>query len=70
MRKRPITGFEAGYIYGAIGGLVGTYAAAGLGDWVIPFVYNAGFAGFRTSVLPWLFFGGLVALEQHVRRRG
>jgi hypothetical protein len=35
-----------------------------LGDWVLPFVYNVGFGGFRASVLGWLFMGGLVALEQ------
>jgi O-antigen ligase len=69
MLGRSLTGFESGYVYAAIGGLVATYAAAGLGDWVIPFVYNAGFAGFRTSILPWLFLGGLVALEQRVNRR-
>jgi hypothetical protein len=35
-----------------------------MGDWVIPFVYNIGMAGFRASVLAWLFMGGLVVIEQ------
>jgi len=35
-----------------------------LADWVLPFVYNIGLAGFRASVLGWLFLGGLVTLEQ------
>ena len=34
-----------------------------LGDWVLPFFYNIGMTGFRSSVLVWLFFGGLVSLE-------
>jgi hypothetical protein len=38
-----------------------------LGDWVLPFVYNIGLAGFRASVLGWLFLGGLVSLEQIAR---
>jgi len=33
-----------------------------LADWFLPFVYNIGFAGFRTSALAWMFLGGLVAL--------
>ncbi len=41
---------------------MGTMVAAVLGDWVLPFVYNVGFNGFRASVLGWLFLGGLVAL--------
>jgi hypothetical protein len=32
----------------------------------LPFVYNIGIAGFRASMLAWLFLGGLVALEQAV----
>jgi hypothetical protein len=35
-----------------------------LGDWVIPFVYNVGLIGFRSSVFGWLFMGGLVVIEQ------
>jgi hypothetical protein len=34
-----------------------------LGDWVLPFVYNVGLAGFRSSMIGWIFLGGLVALE-------
>jgi len=56
-------GFSRAYVFGALGGLAGTIVAGMLGDWVIPFVYNVGFNGFRASVLGWLFLGGLVALE-------
>jgi len=54
--------FEEGYVYGALGGLAGTLVAMMLADWFLPFVYNIGFAGFRTSALAWMFLGGLVAL--------
>lgn len=67
LRGQAGNGFESGYVYGVLGGLVASMAAAALGDWVIPFVYNTGFEGFRTSILFWLFLGGLVALDQ--RRR-
>jgi O-antigen ligase len=59
--------FEEGYVVGTLGGLAATIAAMMLVDWLLPFVYNVGFAGFRTSALPWMFLGGLVALDQ-VRR--
>jgi hypothetical protein len=62
-------GFELGYVYAVLGGLVASVLAGALGDWIIPFVYNAGFEGFRTSVLLWVFLGGLVALEQREARR-
>jgi hypothetical protein len=37
-----------------------------MGDWVLPFFYNVGLSGFRSSMLGWLFLGGLVSLEQMV----
>jgi hypothetical protein len=61
-------GFRAGYVYGALGGLAGTLLAMMLADWFLPFVYNIGFAGFRTSALAWMFLGGLVALDQGHRK--
>lgn len=63
LRGRVPDGFPKAYVNGALGGLVATLVAAMLGDWVLPFVYNIGLAGFRTGVLAWLFLGGLVALE-------
>ena len=64
LRQRVPAGFARAYVYGALGGLAGTLVAGALGDWVLPFFYNIGMAGFRASVLGWLFLGGLVALEQ------
>ena len=69
LRATAQTGFEKAYVFGAIGGLVGTLASGMLGDWVIPFVYNVGFSGFRASLFAWLFLGGLVALERIERER-
>jgi len=67
--KSAPEGFAKGYIYGALGGLAGTLVAAYLVDWVLPFVYNIGMTGFRASVLAWLFLGGVVSIEQIVRRQ-
>jgi len=57
-------GFGRAYVYGVLGGLVGTLVAAALGDWVLPFVYNVGLTGMRASLPGWLFMGGLVALSR------
>jgi len=64
LRKTASEGFPRAYVYGALGGLAGTLAAGMLADWIIPFVYNIGFTGFRASVLGWIFLGGMVALGQ------
>lgn len=70
LRSRVPEGFAQAYVYGALGGLAGMLVAGMLGDWILPFVYNIGFAGFRASVLGWIFLGGLVALEQMTRITG
>jgi len=64
LRKRVPAGFARAYVYGALGALVGMAVAMMLGDWVLPFFYNVGLLGFRSSMLGWLFLGGLVSLEQ------
>ena len=63
MRNTLGDGFARAYVYGVFGGVMGTLAAGMLGDWVLPFVYNIGLAGFRASAFAWLFMGGLVALN-------
>jgi O-antigen ligase len=66
LRKHVPAGFAQAYVYGALGGLAGMAVAGMLGDWVLPFFYNVGLTGFRSSMLGWLFLGGLVSLEQMV----
>ncbi len=64
LRTKAPEGFARAYVYGAFGGLIGSLVAGALGDWVLPFFYNVGLAGFRSSILTWLFLGGLVVIEQ------
>ncbi|MFQ5577513.1 MAG: O-antigen ligase family protein [Anaerolineae bacterium] len=67
LRTRVAEGFEQAYVYAAVAGLAGTMVSAMMGDWVLPFFYNITLGGFRASMLPWLFLGGLVVLEQQLR---
>ncbi len=60
-------GFARGYINGTLAGVAGCIVAAFLVDWLLPFAYNIGLDGFRASILPWVFFGGLIAVEQMVK---
>ncbi|MGE3840910.1 MAG: O-antigen ligase family protein [Vicinamibacterales bacterium] len=62
LRARASNGFADGYAVGVIAGLVASLVAAALADWIIPFTYNVGLRGFRSSVLFWFFTGGALAL--------
>ena len=62
LHKQELDNFSQAYVAGALGGLVGMLVAGMLGDWVLPFVYNVGLRGFRSSVLGWIFLGGLVVI--------
>lgn len=64
MNKKLPDGFSRAYVIGVLGGLAGTLASGMLGDWILPFVYNIGLSGFRSSLLGWMFFGGLLAIER------
>jgi hypothetical protein len=55
--------FSLGLVGAALGGIAGMLVSGILGDWFLPFLYNIGFPGFRSSVYAWLFIGGLLALE-------
>jgi O-antigen ligase len=61
--RRFTEGFEGAFANAALAGLVGSLVSAAFGDWVLPFVYNIGLPGFRSSVMAWVFLGGLIALE-------
>lgn len=66
-RKLP-DGFAKAYSYSVMAGLIATLLSGFLGDWVLPFVYNIGLNGFRASILPWIFFGGLISIEQMIQK--
>lgn len=57
-------GFERAYLLSAIAGLAGSLVSGLLGDWIVPFAYNVGVRGFRSSMLLWFFLGGVVALKR------
>jgi hypothetical protein len=61
---RAPVGFPKAYVAGAFGGLAGSLVAGMLGDWIIPFYYNAGILGFRSSLLFWVFLGGMLAVKR------
>lgn len=64
LRARISDGFGYAYVVGCLGGLAGTLAAGMLGDWLLPFVYNVGLAGLRSSLIAWLCLGALVGLNR------
>jgi len=64
LRWRVPAGFARAYVIGVMGGLAGSLVAALLADWIIPFAYNIGLRGFRSSVLFWFFLGGLLAIKR------
>jgi O-antigen ligase len=69
LRRRAPAGFARAYICGALAGIAGTVSAGVLVDWILPFVYNIGFNGYRGSVLAWLFLGGIVSIERLVHQQ-
>jgi O-antigen ligase len=70
LRERAPAGFTQAYVCGAFGGLAGMVVVGLLGDWVLPFFYNIGLNGFRSSMLGWLFLGGLIVIDQVANRGG
>jgi len=64
LMNRLTSGFERAYAYGVFAGIFGSLMAAFLVDWMLPFAYNIGLDGVRASILPWIFFGALIAIEQ------
>lgn len=67
LRARFAEGFCAGYVNGMLAACAASLVLMMLADWILPFVYNIGFPGFQSSVLVWLFVGGLLALDQRTQ---
>lgn len=64
LSARLPAGFAKAYAVGVLGGLIGSLASGCLADWIVPFAYNIGLRGFRSSLLFWFFLGGAVALNR------
>lgn len=64
LKSEPRSWFARAYAVGVLGGIAGSLVAAALADWIVPFVYNIGIQGFRSSLLFWFFLGGALALRR------
>lgn len=64
LRVRFRGGFCEAYLLGALGGFAGTMLAGGLADWILPFYYNIGLGGMRSSLLFWVFLGAIAVIRR------
>lgn len=69
VRRAPRGDFMHALSASLLAGFVATVFAMFLGDWVLPFAYTQGIAGFDYTVWGWMFIGGVVAAEQIVKSR-
>jgi O-antigen ligase len=67
--RNSLDEFEHSFVVAALGGLAGTMAAAFLGDWVIPFIYNVGMEGVRSSSIGWVFLGSLIFIQVQKKKQ-
>ncbi len=58
LRRRYTTGFAAGYVNGMLATGAGALVIMALADWILPFVYNIGFPGFRPACWCGCFWEG------------
>ncbi len=63
LRARYTAGFAGGYVASMLAAWFSIMVIMALADWFLPFVYNLGFPGFQSSMLLWMFFGGLLFYE-------
>ena len=69
LRFKAIGEFERAFLIGVLGSISGAIVSGMLADWIIPFYYNIGLRGFRSSCLFWLFLGGVLALKRIIDQR-
>ncbi|MEM7133509.1 MAG: O-antigen ligase family protein [Chloroflexota bacterium] len=67
LRNHVEEGFPQAYFYGLLAGTVGMLVASIFSDWVLPFVYNIGLEGLRTTLPIWMLMGGVVLYEQGLK---
>ncbi len=63
--RRLPNGFPRAYAAACLAGLIATLISGLLGDWFLPFVYNIGLEGMRSSILFWVFMGGLLVFLRY-----
>jgi O-antigen ligase len=61
--RRAPPGFLRSLAIIATGGWIGAMGSMVFGDWVLPFAYNQGIAGFKYTVYSWLFLGALISIR-------
>jgi hypothetical protein len=67
LREHFQRGFSGAYLLGALAGLAGTVVSGALADWILPFYYNIGVGGLRSSLLFWVFMGSIMVLRRASR---
>lgn len=61
--KRSLSPFQRAYAYSILAGFASLSVASFVfAEWLLPYVYNLGLAGFSSSVYAWLLLGTLVTL--------
>jgi O-antigen ligase len=63
LRKQLTDGFSQSYVNSVLAGFAAMLASGMMADWFLPYLYNIGIPGFRSSVLAWLFLGGLLSMD-------
>ena len=62
--------FEEAFANATLAGCVGALVGMMLGDWVVPFAYNATIKAFDHSLYTWVFLGAMVSLYRVVKTGG
>lgn len=57
-------GFPRTLAMTATAGWIGAFVAMLFGDWMLPFAYNQGIAGYKYTVYSWIFLGTLIVLRR------